>query len=191
MPWEARRAEVGLFFCGLEDSEGVLAGLFCGVEGLVGPAGDVIGAVVGVVLAEADADGHRNLILLPCDGSFCNGINHTLGHDHGIADGGTGQDDGEFIAAVTGGDVDLTDRLSYTRADFLDDLVACAMAEGVIYGFEVINVNHNKRDKSAVAPAAPQLAFEDFVEGLVVHKSGQAVGCRLALHFFEEIDVAD
>lgn len=128
---------------GLEDPDGILAGLLCGVEGLVGGLGDVAGADVGAVLADADADGKRDFVAFPDHGGAGDHLDHSFGDDDGIGQGGVGEDDCEFITAVSGGGVDLADAGADASADLLDGHVAGAMAVGVVDRFEAVDVGHD------------------------------------------------
>jgi hypothetical protein len=125
------------------DFEGIFAGLFGGVEGLVGPAGDFVGGVVGVVLADAYTDGYGNLLFVDGNGGACDDCDHTLGDDGGIAKGGIVQDNGELIAAIAGSGINLANGFLDAYADFLDDLIAGAVAIVVVDMLEIVDIDHN------------------------------------------------
>ena len=67
-----------------------------------------------------------------------------FGQDFGVLELGARQDDGEFLAAVTGDAAGIAHRLGQDRGEDLQDFVADRMAKGVIDLLKVVDVPHHQ-----------------------------------------------
>ncbi len=118
-------------------------------------------------------------------------IHHTFGDDCGISERSVWENYRKLVATITCGGVNLPDAFLNLSADGSDDLVAGTVAEGIVYFFEIVDVNHNERNQSTVTSASEEFPFEDLVKGSMVGEAGQAVNGGLMLHFFEEFYIAN
>src|SRR5204862_1296730 len=60
------------------------------------------------------------------------------------------QDDGQFVTAVPDGGIGVAAAFAQHASDALEDRVALLMAEGVVDGFEVVEIEHQQPDWVAV-----------------------------------------
>ena len=90
-------------------------------------------------------------------------------------DRGVREDDRELLAAVAARDVAGTERVREEVADALEDEVAEGMAEVVVQLLEVIEVDHDERDRAPATRAAGDLRGEALVEVGAVAEPGERV----------------
>ena len=103
-------------------------------------------------------------------------------HHLGAVPGGVGQHDGELLAAVARGDVDAgADVRAEDAADLSEHEVARRVPEAVVEVLEVVDVDHEQRQRQAVALGAGDLLVEALVEVAVVVEPREAVGDGLPL----------
>ena len=93
---------------------------------------------------------------------------------------GVRQDHGELLAAVARRHVHvLTQLRSQDRADGAQDAVTRGVPVGVVHALEVVEVEHDHREREAVARRAQRLGAQPLKEMAVVVQAGEAVGGRL------------
>ena len=110
------------------------------------------------------------------------GLAQLFGHQPCPARRGVGQHQGEFLAAVTRGQVTgprarAADRLGHLA----QRLVTGQVAEAVVEGFEVVHVDHQQRQLLLLAHGPAPLQFQVFVEVPAVGQPGQAIGVHQPL----------
>ena len=104
----------------------------------------------GPRLGYADADGHR-----PVQPQAAAHVGaDALGDQQGIGAAGARQQHREFFAAVTRGDVAGPQRQRQQTAGLAQGLVAGRMAEAVVVGLEVVQIEQQQREREAVTLAA-------------------------------------
>ena len=86
-----------------------------------------------------------------------------------------GHDDGEFLAAVTAGDV-LAAHLGLDQpADLGEQRVAGRVAVGVVEALEMVDVEHQHRQRQPTALAALQFAGEVLLEIPAIEQARQRI----------------
>src|SRR5262249_33218597 len=96
-------------------------------------------------------------------------------HSAGI-DAGPGQQDHELLAAVTSGDVAVADCALDALRDLPQHLVARKVAVSIVDALEVIDVDHEARERAALAAAARKLLAQTALQMGAVVPAGQDVG---------------
>ena len=89
--------------------------------------------------------------------------------------GAVGQDDRELLAAHAGHQVHGPNGLCDGARHGTDDVVAGAMAVGVVDGLEVVDVQHQQQGGLAGAGDAVDLAGQGHLEAAAVDEAGQRV----------------
>ena len=123
--------------------------------------------------AEAGRDRHR--LALGREIELPDLLADALGHAVSARHRGVREDDRELLAAVAARDVAGTERVREEVADALEDEVAEGMAEVVVELLEVIEVDHDERDRAPAARAAGDLRGETLVEVGAVAEPGERV----------------
>ena len=131
---------------------------------------------------DADAGADRGLVAVEVEG-FADRGDDALRQRGGLGGiGDRGLHDHEFIAAHSGDGVGLAHQGAQPVGDDLQQLVAGVMAERVVDGLELIEIEMMDRDRFlAVNPAAQRL-FEPLVQQHPVGEVGQRVVVR---HVFD------
>jgi hypothetical protein len=118
-----------------------------------------------------------------------------LGHRMRALGSGLGEQDGELVAAQAGEHVGLAEPVLQRDADDADQLVARAVARGVVVELEVVEVEDQERDLLAIALAEREHALEVLEEAAPVEQVGDRVVVgevvELALEAVALGDVAD
>ena len=105
---------------------------------------------------------------------------------------GARQDDGELLAAVASDDVDLATRLRQQHArQGTQQVIAAEVTDGVVVDLEIVDVDHQQRERQLVAPRARHLLGEALEEVAVVVEAGEAVGDGELLDATVETGVLD
>ena len=89
--------------------------------------------------------------------------------------GDFGQDDRKLVAAVAGDEIEAAHLVLQQGGDLDQDHVADQVAETVVGLLEVVDVDHQQRQRPVVAPLAIDLQLQHVVEMAVVADAGQAV----------------
>jgi len=169
--------------------DAVFPAVFGGQESRIGVVHEVSRGQEGRIEIQSDADGGMGKFFSGAERGIGNLSVEPLGDDVGFFDGGAGEYDGEFIAAIAGGDIGFTDALGDLFGDMEEGGVAGEVTEVIVDDFEVVHVNHQERKGRAVASGAEDFTVEDGEEAAVVEESGQAVGLGLFLNGLVEFDV--
>ena len=82
-------------------------------------------------------------------------IAEPAGHRARAIDSGFGQDDGEFVAAVSGDDVGLAGAPADDAGGFDEGPAPLQVAVNVVDGFEPIKIDEDERQLRAASPQAP------------------------------------
>jgi len=106
-----------------------------------------------------------------------------FGHHRGVGDAGMRQQRRELLAAGAREQVVRTQLLQAGPGQELQGLVADVVAVVVVDALEVVDVQHQQRQRIPDPARARQLALAEQVEMPAVEGAGQHVGMRLALHF--------
>ncbi len=97
------------------------------------------------------------------------------GHGDGAGEIGVREDDGEFVAAEAGEEVGRTEGLPNRAAELRQDDVAGRVSERVVDLLEVVDVEHQKRERQAVHAGALDLMRQLAAEVAFVPDAGQIV----------------
>src|SRR4051812_22684298 len=114
--------------------------------------------------AEARGDRQRLVSVQALDAELLDGLAHALGGQLRALQIGLGQDHGHFLAAVARGLVDVARQLSQHARDLAQDDVSLLVAVGVVDRLEVVDVEHDQRDRLVEAAGTLDLARERVVE---------------------------
>ena len=116
----------------------------------------------------------------------------TLADSRGALHGRARQDDGELLAPVARHEVHPLSRLRLDpHRHVAQHGVAGAMPEPVVVGLEVVDVDHQQRQRQLVALRAGDLLREAVVEVAVVVQVGEAVGDGEVFEDGEDVGVVD
>src|SRR6185295_13652311 len=85
------------------------------------------------------------------------------------------QQDHEFLAAIARGDVAAADRAADASRDLLQDFVTGEMPMPVVDALEVVDVDHEARERTALPPAAHDLLAKAGLKVAAVVPAGQNV----------------
>ena len=102
-----------------------------------------------------------------------------------------GQDDGQLLAAVAGGLVDLAGGLAQHAGHLAQDEIALLVAVGVVDVLEVVEVEQHEAQRLAEALGALDLGGHGLLEAAAIEQAGQLVGHRLALDRLVQADILD
>ena len=150
-----------------------LAPALRGVHGHVRVAQQLVHARVGLI-AEADADAGRDEDVLAVDGErHGQRVADALGHVLGIT--GVLEQDGELVAAQPGRGVAGADAVAQPRGQLHQQLVARGVAEAVVQGLEVVQVQEQHRGGVVRSPPAVQGVLDAVAEEGAVGQIGQRV----------------
>ncbi len=119
-------------------------------------------------------------------------VDQAIGDEPGVL--GAGQvldEDGELVAAEAGRRVARPEHLHDPLRDHLQQLVAAGMAEAVVHGLEVVEVEEQDGDRCAGAGAPGQGVLDPVREQAAVGQPGQAVMERLVAQFLHEAGVVE
>src|SRR6185295_10758053 len=139
--WKKNLGHLPLVGGGLEDPDTVSAGGFGCVETAVGGAEEGLGVFERLgsgVGGDAGADGDSQGCILDGDGRACDHAANVGGDLLGGGGVGLGEDQGEFVATDSGGQIVLTPGEGKTVADGNEGRVAGGMAVGVVDCFEPV-----------------------------------------------------
>jgi len=180
--------ERGLCDVFVPDADVVAASALGGEECVVGATEEfVFGVDVGGEGGYADADGDVEFFLSGFYLGLFDGFPDISGAFDGAVEVGVGEYDGEFFAAVPGGDIDGACRLDDELAECAEDFVADEVSIGVVDAFEVVHVDHDAAERDAVAVGAHEFVFESVVEESVIEEAGEVVGDGETFEFVEEL----
>ena len=170
--------------------EGVAAEVLGPVHGLVGPAEQL---VIGIAMlgGHGDADGGRCFHLLPEDDE---GLAHRLERALGqLIDGQlvdqSRQEDGELVPAHPGHGVLAADGVHQPLADLLDEVVARGVAQRVVDGLEVVQVDEEHAHRLAHPARAHQLLLDPVLEEPAVGQPGERVVPGHVRDLLQELEV--
>src|SRR3546814_2233053 len=90
-----------------------------------------------------------------------------------------GQDQGELLAAVAAGDVLAAAVLGQQLAELRQQRVATSVAVDVVEGLEVVDVEHQQRQRQPAPLAAREFARRRFLQVAAVEQAGQRIADRL------------
>ena len=89
---------------------------------------------------------------------------------------GAGKDDHEFVAAVSSDEVSWSvDGSRDSGGNLSEAFVARRMAEGIVVGFETIDVEHDQRERRQVADGTAPFLVQEVVKLPAVGNAGKAV----------------
>src|SRR5204863_3037800 len=161
--------------------DAVAPGLLRRVERFVGAAQQLLG-FLGVIgedgNPEGNGDGPERLIAIS-KLELCNFLAHALGPAQRGVERALGQQHQEFLASVAAGDVGPS-RGAPERARQLPQYeIARFVAERVVEALEVVDVEHDRGERPAVALRAAQLQAEPLLHVMAVVQAGELVAHRL------------
>ena len=105
-----------------------------------------------------------------------------LGHRQRALDIGAGQDDGEFLAAITRHHVGRAENLALQDAGHaLQARIAALVPIVVVIALEIVHIGQDQRNRLAVALRPAPFDLQLFIETAAVGQPGQAVDRRLLL----------
>ena len=93
-----------------------------------------------------------------------------------------GQDDRELVTADPAGDVGCADETAEPACKRGEDGVPCYMVVLVVDLFEVVDVEHDQRERMPIAAGPCELACQRVSEEAVVVEAGQAVAVDRLTH---------
>ena len=99
-----------------------------------------------------------------------------LARPQGVGQRRAGQDDGELFATVAGGQVHLADRLAERRGHVSQDLVAGLMAVRIVEFLEMIDVDHDQRERALAPLPFGKAAIHLVVQRPAIAQLGQRIG---------------
>ena len=110
-----------------------------------------------------------------------------LVHDRkGLLEKSIGEQDTEFIPAVAGDDVSLSQLAAQEKSQAFQRTVSCRMAIGVVDHFEAIDIEHDTGQGLAIPFGTFKLRAEPLAQVAAVIESGQRVAAN---QLVEAIDV--
>lgn len=149
------------------------------VERLIGIGDEPVGVDGVVVMRHRDPDAGRDAAggAVPVDG-FLEPVNDPAGNGAKEVDVvAIVEDQHEFVAADAGDHIRAAHLLPQDAGDDLEDAVAGGVAEGIVHGLEVVEVEmHEAEGRSVAQRKLPQVG----VHGAAIAQAGELVGlCRL------------
>src|ERR1051326_7125931 len=173
-------------------SVSILAAAFRIVETLVRAANQAGGAVAAGVVGDAEGDRalHRAL-LVRRDRQRADLIEDALGHGAGAAEVRVREDDRELVAAEAGEEVGRAQRLAHGAAELGEDDVADGVAERIVDLLEVVDVEHQERERQRVDAGALDLLRQLPAEVALVPDAGEVVGVGEVLDLLARGEVAE
>ena len=128
---------------------------------------------MGGELGYADADGDR----VRDSGKFGvgDGAAELFGHRGGAGSLGGGQNDGKLFAAVAAHHIDLAQLANEDRGNGAQNIVAQHVSEIVVDLLEVIEIDHQNADASAIAGGTGDLIDQAGVKIAAIEYSGESV----------------
>jgi hypothetical protein len=145
------------------------------VHGDVGVADEQVRGVGGVADGDADAgvDGHGDVV--DGDGLLQGGDEALRDGVDGVVVGDVFDEDGELVAAESGGGVAGSQVAGEALADFGEERVAGGVAQPVVDGFEVVEVDEQYGGELVAAGEAAQGVFDAVEEQRAVGQAGEGV----------------
>ena len=140
--------------------------------------------VLALDARDADRDGDRELVALVLERLVGDEPADLLAERARAGDVGLGQDRGELLAAVAREQLLATDAAEQPARHLAQHVVAGEVAVLVVDRLEVIDVEHQQRQRPAVARAARDLALEELEEVALVVGAGQGVHDRHLVDLF-------
>jgi len=134
------------------------------------------GGTAGVLEQVGETEARRDRALHPWDRQCRDGRTHLLGDVQGAGRGRVGQQHEELLAAVAAGEVAGAHAVAERSADGSEDLVTLAMAEQVVDLLEVVQVEHEGRQRAQRAVGLRDHPLEGVVGGAPVGQARQRVG---------------
>src|SRR6266567_1126245 len=98
-----------------------------------------------------------------------------LGDDYRAGRVSIGQDHGELLAPVAGHEVAWSQGGLEAAGHAGQHLVASRVAVGVVYSLEVVDVDHDQRQGTAIVGGKLALGSDDAVEPTPVEETGQGI----------------
>ena len=86
-----------------------------------------------------------------------------------------GQEDQQFLPAITAGNIGRTNRRQESRRDLPQDHVAGPVAVRVVQFFEMIEVDHDQSDRASTPFGIQAQSIADFLQEAAVIETGQGV----------------
>ncbi len=132
-----------------------------------------------LAVGDADADGHAiDRALFVVEAEVPDAVSDPLGDFGSAGAGGVGQQDDEFLAAVSADDVCVAQHLCNRGGDRLEALVAGLVAVAVVVGLEVVDVDHGDAVGELLPDGAAVLLFGLGIPCSSIEDSRESVNAR-------------
>ena len=171
---------------GLVDRRALLALVLGRVHRQVGVADQLLRAHLPVAEGDADAGVHEDVVSVQVERkflAFVDAVGHFLGREGGI---GALNQHHELVSAEAGSGVGAAHALGQAQRELAQHLVAGRMAERVVDGLEVVEVDEEDRHLVLVAAQALERVRHAILEQQAVGQAGQRVveglPAQLVLH---------
>ena len=175
----AHQAVIGTVLSRASGDDPVTALRLGGVERRIGAADELRCILVGrAPLRHADACRYRHGLAIEHDRAQGEPLAHALGDRPGGVERGPGHQGEELLAADPAEAVDLAQDFAQQRRDVLQGLIAGGVAEPIVDRLEVVEIEHQHRERLAGAAAALDLSLQRLVDRAPVEQSGEAVVAR-------------
>lgn len=162
--------------------DAIASGIFGEVQPTVGPAEHGVDGVRWLVRGDADAggelnkDGVRGKAVRNRQLDVGNVDTHALGYDKGGFRGGVRQQCSELFPAPTAENIDATDGVLHALDYGKQGRIADGMTEPVVDRFEVVEIDHENRKRTAASSRGVQLFFAGTEESASVVEASERVG---------------
>lgn len=176
-PPPARRVELGH-----EELIGAAAPFLRAIHGQIGVFEQPF-KVLRIVRKERDTDAWRAVKIAVTDGegSLERVYDSLRDEGRGARIGKVSQRERELIAALTGADVDIANATPDSHRDPLEQLVAGVVAQGIVHGFEAIEIDEEHRQHQGAPPCFGQHALNPFAKVRAIRQAGKLVVlCEMA-----------
>src|SRR5262249_53510779 len=80
-----------------------------------------------------------------------------------------------LLATVSARRIGRAQMLFNCSSYIFENYIAYLMAVGIVYLFEMIDIQHQQREGMIIAAAAPHLIFEDAIKSAASHQSGKII----------------
>ena len=177
----------------MSDDDAIAAAAFRLVKSLVGALQEQFQLIGGFLEdGHADGDSHQAGEFVGVLGvQILKALTDFFRAEGSILQGAIGQEDDELFATVTAGEVFGADHTTKSFRHQAQGLVASGMAEGVVVTLEVIDIDHEEGEGSAVAAGAMALPLERFLEVAAIVETGERVAGRLDAKGLAEVEVGN
>lgn len=161
----------------------VAAGLFGGITGGVGGLQDGRrGGPACIHRHQADAGAHPQALAVVHEAVALHAVTHPLRGALGLVRPAVRQDDGKFIAPQAGQGVAVAHRVGQQLGHLLQQLVAGAVAAGIVDQFELVQIDVEPGVLAAVGARGLQQALQPGLELRAVDQPGQRVVAGAVAH---------